>query len=233
MAGTVPFRAGRVGASAAAKAAEIRAERDALGAGRSSLARAIRAIYGPSAGERRLLAEARNWQNGADGERMLAATLERRCTEAVFLHDLAIPGGRANIDHVAFAPTGVHVIDAKRHRGKIRVERVGSQTRLVIAGRNRTSLVTALERQVSLIDAAIKEIAPGVPVHGCLCFVPPQGWLTEAELPMFRTLEVNAVPLYSTRRLVRRLCEAGPVTPALSRELRRKLGVAFPPASPA
>jgi len=47
----------------------------------------------------------------------------------------------------------------------------------------------------------------------------------DAELPMFRTLRVNDVPLYSTRRLVGRLCEAGPVSPARARELRAELGL--------
>ncbi len=230
MPGIVQFPAGRPGASAAAKAEQIGAELDALRAGRSPMARAIRAIYGPSASEQRLLERERNWRNGADGERLLAATLERRCPDAVFLHDLGRPGGRANIDHVAFAPSGVHVIDAKRYRGKIRVLRFGAETRLVIAGRNRTELITGLERQVELVANAIEA---DVPVHGCLCFLAPRGWLTEAELPMFRSLQVNDVPLYSTRRLVTRLCRAGPVTPARARELRHALALKLPAASPA
>jgi hypothetical protein len=150
----------------------------------------------------------------------------------VLLHDLGIPGSRANIDHVALVPSGVHVIDAKRHRGKIRVLRFGAETRLVIAGRNRTGLIAGLERQVSLVAEAMRAIAPEIPVHGCLCFVPPQGWLAEAELPIFRKLKVNDVPLYSPRRLVKRLCEPGPLTPARARELRLRLGLEFPPAGP-
>lgn len=233
MPATVQLPAGRPGASAAAKAEQIRAQLDALRAGRSAMGRAIRAIYGPSPSEQRLLERERNWRNGADGERLLAATLERRCPEALFLHDLGTPGGRANIDHVAFAPSGVHVIDAKRYRGRIRVLRFGAETRLVIGGRNRTELITGLERQVELIANAIHAIAPDVPVHGCLCFVAPRGWLTEAELPMFRSLQVNDVPLYSTRRLVTRLCQAGPMSPARARELRRALALKLPAASPA
>ncbi len=79
----------------------------------------------------------------------------------------------------------------------------------------------------------MEAIAPEVPVHGCLCFLAPKGWLAEAELPAFRTLRVNDVPIYSTRRLVRRLREPGPVSAARARELRRRLGLRFPPASPA
>lgn len=34
------------------------------------------------------------------------------------LRDRRIPGSRANIDHLAVTPTGVHVIDAKRYNGR-------------------------------------------------------------------------------------------------------------------
>lgn len=63
------------------------------------------------------------WNTGADGEETLAAHLAKRCPEAIVLHDRRIPGGRANIDHLATAPSGVYVIDAKRYRGKIEVRR--------------------------------------------------------------------------------------------------------------
>ncbi len=232
MPGTVPFSAGRAGASAAAKAEQIRAQRNAAGARRSPMRRVLRMIYGPSESERRLLQRERNWQNGADGERILAGVLERRCRDAVFLHDLGIPARRANIDHVAFAPSGIHVIDAKRYRGRIRVLRFGAETRLTIAGRNKTGLITGLEGQVALVEEAMRSIAPDVPVYGCLCFVAPQGWLADADLPMFRTLRVKDVPLYSPRRLAKRLSEPGPVSEARARELRHALGLRFPPASP-
>ena len=41
--------------------------------------------------------------------------------EVVLLHDRRIPRSRANIDHIAVAPSGVTVVDAKAVKGKVRV----------------------------------------------------------------------------------------------------------------
>jgi len=43
---------------------------------------------------------------------------------------------------------------------------------------------------------------------------------------------VDDVPLYSPRRLAKRLSEPGALSPALARELRRALGRRLPSASP-
>jgi hypothetical protein len=56
------------------------------------------------------------WRRGAAGERRTArllAALERHGWAV--LHDLAIPGSRANLDHLAIGPAGVFVIDSDRH----------------------------------------------------------------------------------------------------------------------
>jgi Nuclease-related domain len=61
--------------------------------------------------------ETRAWRRGAAGERRTArllASLER-CGWAV-LHDLAVPGSAANIDHLVIGPGGVLVIDSKPYR---------------------------------------------------------------------------------------------------------------------
>jgi Nuclease-related domain len=36
------------------------------------------------------------------------------------LHDLAVPGSRANIDHLVTGPAGVFVIDSQHYRGRLR-----------------------------------------------------------------------------------------------------------------
>jgi hypothetical protein len=69
------------------------------------------------------LQEERAWENGAVGEEQVAASLARRCPEVLVLHDRRLPGRRANIDHLAIAPSGAFVIDAKRYKGKIEVRK--------------------------------------------------------------------------------------------------------------
>jgi hypothetical protein len=39
------------------------------------------------------------------------------------LHDLRIPGSRANVDHLVIGPTGVWVVDSKSYRARLRVRR--------------------------------------------------------------------------------------------------------------
>jgi Nuclease-related domain len=41
------------------------------------------------------------------------------------LHDLAIPGSQANIDHLVIGPGGVAVLDSKRYRGRLRLDSDG------------------------------------------------------------------------------------------------------------
>jgi hypothetical protein len=66
------------------------------------------------------------WRRGAAGERRTARLLdllERRGW--VVLHDLAVPGSRANIDHLVIGPGGVFVIDSKQYRGRLRLDTSG------------------------------------------------------------------------------------------------------------
>ena len=66
----------------------------------------------------------RAWAVGAEGERLVAATLETLAPYGwTALHDLHWPGRRlANIDHIAIGPGGVVVIDAKNWSGHVAVE---------------------------------------------------------------------------------------------------------------
>jgi Nuclease-related domain len=58
------------------------------------------------------------WRRGAAGERHTARLLRRLEQRGwVVLHDLAVPGSRANIDHLAIGPGGVVVIDSKQYGG--------------------------------------------------------------------------------------------------------------------
>ena len=74
----------------------------------------------------RVSVDALAWRRGAVGERRTArllASLER-CGWAV-LHDLAIPGSKANLDHLVIGPGGVAVIDSKQYRGRLWLDSSG------------------------------------------------------------------------------------------------------------
>jgi hypothetical protein len=66
------------------------------------------------------------WRQSAAGERRTArllAPLERHGW--VVLHDLAVPGSRANLDHLALGLGGVFVIDSKHYRGRLQLDPTG------------------------------------------------------------------------------------------------------------
>jgi hypothetical protein len=60
------------------------------------------------------------------GERRTARLLGplKRHGRAI-LHDLAVPGSRANIDHLVIGPGGVFVVDSKQYRGRLRLDLSG------------------------------------------------------------------------------------------------------------
>jgi hypothetical protein len=89
------------------------------------------------------------WRDGAVGEEAVASHLAKTCPDVVVLHDRRMPRSRANIDHIAIAPSGVFVIDAKRYKGKSEVRKpLFGDAKLVIRGRDKTKLVDGLKRQV-------------------------------------------------------------------------------------
>jgi hypothetical protein len=65
-------------------------------------------------------------RRGAAGEQRTArllSPLERQGW--VVLHDLAVPGSRANLDHLVIGPGGVFVVDSKHYRGRLRLDPSG------------------------------------------------------------------------------------------------------------
>ncbi|HEX5878866.1 MAG TPA: nuclease-related domain-containing protein [Actinomycetota bacterium] len=66
------------------------------------------------------------WRRGAAGVRRPAALLKllERHGWAV-LHDLAVPGSAANIDHLVIGPGGVFVVDSKQYRGRLQLGPTG------------------------------------------------------------------------------------------------------------
>jgi hypothetical protein len=160
-------------------------------------------------------ASTRVWAQGADGERSVGAKLDELAGEHVaVLHDRAMrrPDGqssRANIDHLAVAATGVWVIDAKTHHGSLQVRRSGGifsarVEKLFIAGRDKTSLLEGLAKQVAAVATELAAVDANVPVRGVLCFV-------GTELPWFGDT-IAGIPLVGRRGLAKLLKATGDLT---------------------
>jgi hypothetical protein len=161
---------------------------------------------------------------GGGGEEATAAYLAKRCPLALILHDRRIPGRRGNLDHVAVAPSGVWVIDAKRYKGKVRVERplFGSE-KLTIGGRDCSKLVDGLLGQVELVKAIMRSIDAAVAVRGAFCFI-------DAELPLLGTPTVRGLPVLGRRGTAKRLNRAGQLGEQQIRAIAAELVRALPSA---
>jgi len=167
-----------------------------------------------------------SFQQGGRGERAVARSLERRTArgQAVILHDRRMPGGYGNIDHLAVAPRGVFVIDAKAVRGKVRIARpLLGKPRLLVRGRSRPKLLAGLDRQVAAVRQALAGSGHAdVPVEGVLCF-------TDAELPLLGR-EIAGHRLLYCRGLARKLNRGGPLSADAIETLALALSDAFPAA---
>jgi Nuclease-related domain len=108
------------------------------------------------------------WRRGAAGERRTArllAPLERRGWAV--LHDLAIPGSAANIDHLVIGPGGVVAIDSKQYRWRLRLDRDGMvwHGRHLLVSALRTTLWEA-DQADEVLGIADLQVAAIVAVHG-------------------------------------------------------------------
>ena len=68
---------------------------------------------------RRLEHEAAQWERGAEGERRVAAVLDRLPDDFVVFHDLQLPGSNTNVDHLVIGVGGIWSIDAKFYKHKV------------------------------------------------------------------------------------------------------------------
>jgi hypothetical protein len=129
------------------------------------------------------------WRCGAAGERRTArllAQLERHGW--VVLHDLAVPGSRANIDHLAIGPGGVFVIDSKQYRGRLQLDSSGRlwHGRHPLAPALRVVSFEADQAAQILADQGVT-VVPIVVVHG-------------AQVPWGKVV-IQGVPVVAARRL--------------------------------
>jgi hypothetical protein len=114
----------------------------------------------------RVSPETSAWRRGAAGERRTARLL-RHLQDCgwVLLHDLAVPGSRANIDHLAIGPGGVVAIDSKQYRGRLQLDPSG----LLWHGRHLLTMTLRSARwEADQADEilGVADVAAIVAVHG-------------------------------------------------------------------
>jgi Nuclease-related domain len=129
------------------------------------------------------------WRRGAVGERrtgQLLAALERHGWAV--LHDLAVPGSRANLDHLVIGPGGVFVIDSKHYRGRLKLDPSGRlwHGRYPLAPALRAVSWEADRAAQVLPDPGVA-VLPVVAVHG-------------AQVPWGKVV-TEGVPVVAARRL--------------------------------
>jgi hypothetical protein len=129
------------------------------------------------------------WRRGAAGERRTArllAPLERHGW--AILHDLALPGSRANLDHLVIGPGGVFVIDSKQYRGRLGLDPSGRlwHGRYPLGPTLEVVSFEADQAAQILPDPGVA-VVPIVAVHG-------------AQVPWAEVVE-RGVPVVSARRL--------------------------------
>jgi hypothetical protein len=175
------------------------------------------------------------WARGAEGERRVAHMLDAlRSESVVVLHDRRIPRSRANIDHVVIASSGIHVIDAKRYKGRVEVRGSGTIFRpgpdlLFVGGRNKTSLVAAMAKQVTAVQTAIADLVgeargSGPVIRPALCFV-------DAEWPWFaKPMTLGGVRISGPKSLAREIADPGPLPIDQILQLGTHIAERLPPA---
>ena len=173
------------GAAAGEAAAPSESPHDSSRAGSSAATEAAR--LAAKAKEYRLQSE--NWAKGAAGERLTGERLLTLSADFVVLHDLHVPGSRANVDHLVIGPNGVFVVDSKAYTGKLTA---GDGT----LWRGKYPIRKEVET-LSFISGRIAEHLE-VPVASILCF-------TEAELPQ-QVNQLGAAYAVTLDALVPTLC---------------------------
>ncbi len=116
----------------------------------------------------RLEREAEKWERGAEGERRIAAVLDRLPSDYVVFHDLQLPDSKANVDHLVIGPTGVWAVDSKSYTYPVTV---GSGKGAGMLWTGRRPLTKTIE--TSIWEASVVAELVGYPVEPLMCVLAP------------------------------------------------------------
>jgi Nuclease-related domain len=112
------------------------------------------------------------------------------------LHDVALQGSRANLDHLLIGPGGVFVIDSKYYRGRIRVGRDGA----LWYGRHPLGdMLRAVQWEAARATHALA--TPGITVEPLVC-------VHRSQLPWGQLQ--SPVPILTPTQLLARLASLPP-----------------------
>lgn len=177
----------------------------------------------------------RAFKIGAAGERMAADwILDRAGPDVLFLRNRSLGPGRrdGDVDMVVIGPSGVFIVDVKnyaadaavsvRHRGGL-VRPAREQ--LMVGGRDRTSLLVSLRRQMAAVQTALASYPGGseIPVAAAFCFI--------NGLPLFGTPSIDGIPLLRMRGTARLVSTPGPLTDNNRRDVHAHLAHRLPAAT--
>jgi len=174
----------------------------------------------------------RAWAVGAKGEEILARSLDSLAASGIaLLHDRRIPGSKANIDHIAIAPSGVFVIDAKNYQGRPHLRIEGGLLRprvetLIVGRRDCSKLVAGVHKQLALVRAVLDQDALGAatPAQGMLCFV-------DGDWPLIGgSFTIDGLQVLWPRKAQEHIKRPGPLTSDQVQALHARLASTFPMA---
>src|SRR6266536_299000 len=112
----------------------------------------------------RVSADTTAWRRGAKGERLTARRLRRLGRGWTVFHDLAIPGSRANADHLVIGPPGAFLIDSKHYRGRLTLTPDGT---LWYGRFTLTHVLATVRWEAAVLTQALgSEVIPMLCIHG-------------------------------------------------------------------
>ncbi|MGW2865612.1 nuclease-related domain-containing protein [Streptomyces sp. NPDC001205] len=124
---------------------------------------AARWLYQPSQ-------DVRHWRQGAAGEQKTARLLRPLARRGwTVLHDRAIPGSTANVDHLLLLPDGLGavLVDTKTVNPRLRARVTMRGTRVHVGGRNFARQAETVQWEAEQAAKALGvSVAPVVAIHG-------------------------------------------------------------------
>lgn len=169
------------------------------------------------------------WSKGAAGERVVGAALNRLATkQCIVLHDRQIPGTRANIDHLVVSARGVIVVNAKHYSGRLEKREMGSwsrsDTRLFVAGRDRSRLLDDARREAATVRSLLGPAWASAPVVPILCF-------TGVEIGLFvKPFVISDVVVGWPRAMASIVLQDGPLSATAVNDIAAGLSASLPAA---